>query len=235
MAKVIKMAEEIKKILDNTGKNKDSLSRNVIPIGLLLVVAFLFGSGLAESKNVVNSTKVPTVVLSPTPTIKVERSVEEIRKDISEKLEKIKNEKLSISPSLTPAATPTVGLAEDYSSYLDKMSEILADFGEVSITFSEVLSKYPDYSFKDIAALASYSTVLEMYYDKFKAIQPPLKFKNVHSKFLNSAKLIKDAMPILRQGIDEDNYNLINQASDKIETATRIIQEATKELEKIGQ
>lgn len=133
--------------LDGIGENKNSLSKNVLPIGLIIIAILLFRSSLAKSKNGIDNTKVTRIILSPTPTVKVEMSVEEIRESISQKLEKLKEERQKDTPLPTPTSISPQQIFQEIGTKGAKESSVTAlQQSDGSWVVTNIINDWPELS-----------------------------------------------------------------------------------------
>ncbi|MBI4990725.1 hypothetical protein HZB96_01370 [Candidatus Gottesmanbacteria bacterium] len=151
---------------------------------------------------------------------------------------------ITLIPTVQTEATPTITstptvittkrkLKENPSVYLyysTSMKEIFTEQSEASTELGNGLSKWPDLTDREIIALAANTVVLEQSYDKAVTITAPIELRATHQKYIKSYKLIKDAMPILRDGLDNNDGSLVTQASSKITQSGKLTKEANQEL-----
>ncbi len=58
---------------------------------------------------------------------------------------------------------------------------------------------------------------------------------SVHQKWIKALELYKQSVPILNEGIDNFDVDLIKKASALVEEGNKLTNEATKELEEIAE
>lgn len=124
-------------------KQKINIYQKVGAIVLVWIVYFLLISSFKSNsnnklKNREVSTIAPTVVLSPVPTVKEERSVEEIRKSISEEIEKLKEEESKDQLS-ADEVSPTV--SQKIRPQIEVTSVIVKDIGKKYRYFFDIRNK----------------------------------------------------------------------------------------------
>lgn len=137
------------------------------------------------------------------------------------------------STTQSPSLSPKLNLKEDPQKYIDyssKMEEIFDSQTRASTDLSALLGKWPDLTDSEVISLVADTVVLEQGYDKALAITSPRELISTHSKYLQAYRLVKTAMPIFREGLDNQDATLIEEFSAKMSEATKITQEATQEL-----
>lgn len=143
-------------------KQKNSILQKIGTIALVWFVYFLFvhnfkDNWIKPNENQI-SNAVPTIVLSPTPTVKAEKTVEEIREDISQKVEKIKNEKLSNQLS-TDEISPTV--SQKTRPQIEVTSVIIKDIGKKYRYFFDIRNK-GKYPFAGSISISLYTSSMKL-------------------------------------------------------------------------
>lgn len=133
-----------------------------------------------------------------------------------------------------PEEKKNVNLKEDpenYQNYADTMGELFQNQVDASNTVAQLLQKYPNLTNSEVIKLAAATVVLEGMYEEARKVDAPQELEGIHAQYLASYKLMEDAMPLLRDGLDNQSTSLINQATAKINEAVEIQGKANKELE----
>ncbi len=135
--------------------------------------------------------------------------------------------------SSSPTAIPKPSLQAEPQKYID-YSKSLASFFDDTNKFNtelvDLLGKYPNLTDDDRINLAKDTIIMEKAYDRILAIKPPPELLKTHQKYLSGYQLIKGSMPILRNALDNNNQDLLNQATAKIAEASKLISQANDEV-----
>lgn len=129
-------------------------------------------------------------------------------------------------------------LGEDESKpeeekYLNAVAIYSQGAAEASGVIAELLGTWPAWSDNDVLMIAAATLSIENTYDLFKELSPPKKFASVHQKLLKGTKLAADAMPILRESVDNADAALMAKYTEMTKQATKLINEAVAEMEKL--
>lgn len=87
----------------------------------------------------------------------------------------------------------------------------------------------------EVIELAAATLVIENEYDSFSKNEPPEKYQKYHELYLSSLKKHKEAMPILREGIDNLDVDKVNEAGAIMTEANNILTESRRELDRVKQ
>lgn len=194
---------------------KNSFSKKV-KVGLLVIlwifVIILMASNSSDETKVNPQTETqaetPAVSIQPIPSVETQ---------------------VEAKPSI-----PALNLKHDpsfYIEYAEKMKKIFEEQAKYSTSAGQIMSKWPNLTSGDIIDLAAATVILEGEYDKVVAITPPEELASSHKKYVASYKLLKEAMPLYRKGLDSLDSVIINQATVKINQATILNKQATEELD----
>lgn len=123
--------------------------------------------------------------------------------------------------------------ALEITEYASKMGEIANDLSKSSYALANSMSIFPYWSEEEIILIAMHTVILEGLYDRAKKVVLPQKFSLVHQKYLSAFKLFRDAMPIMRTGIDNLNSVLIDKSTNMFLQATTIMEQANVELKNL--
>ncbi|MDP3954846.1 MAG: hypothetical protein Q8Q15_00595 [bacterium] len=145
---------------------------------------------------------------------------------------------LSSSPTPISTTVPTLTIqpkqfSEDpikYMEYSQKLQSFFDESSKEGTALLEGLEKWPNLTWDETVELAAATVVLENSYDSLLAIVPPEELVATHQKYLDSYLFIKDAMPILRSGLDNKDESLVEQATLKLKQSSKLTAEANQEI-----
>jgi len=137
------------------------------------------------------------------------------------------------TPTNTQASTDTVAGEDEYKNSMatitNDVSESLfyiADFSENNLT--------PGLWDEDeIYDLELYTATIEFAYDDAGILDVPEKYEEFHAVFLQALEKYAEAMPLLRDGIDELDVDMIEEAAEIIEEGNVLLDQSAIMLEQI--
>lgn len=142
-------------------------------------------------------------------------------------------EKESTSPMTIREEGNQEAVSEEDMQIIEYLTTALghtANCSEAYRTISDLSSTWLYWTDEDVIKFAAATIVIENAYSSVNKLTPPSDLRGIHDKLLFGLKQGHDAMPILREGIDEMNADKISQASEVIASGTEPIAEATKML-----
>jgi glucodextranase-like protein len=110
----------------------------------------------------------------------------------------------------------------------DSLTKAFSTIGPIFLNKSDVST----WSQTDKIQVAGYSVVIEQSYEAGKEIIPPKEFQQVHSLWLQALKKYANAMPLMRQALDERNAAKLNRATQLISEGQTLLEKSTAEIQK---
>lgn len=126
-------------------------------------------------------------------------------------------------------------ITETDKSYLDKLSVILVNIGELSMSVSALTLQKNNsdlWTQEDYLALDKKMAKMKSLYDEVEKLQAPEKFKEIHSLCLNASKKSLDALRLLKIGVSMRDANKILEAAILMYDGSIMFEQVKKEGEK---
>ncbi len=119
------------------------------------------------------------------------------------------------------------------------MSKIMENLLESGQYCSDLLTKKPlgpkYWTQEEIYLFAMHTLVIEMSYDEAKKVEVPTGFESIQREILEGLRKYAQAMPLLREGLDEMNNTKLNMANTLIGEGSNNLNRGTDMLyEKMG-
>jgi hypothetical protein len=140
---------------------------------------------------------------------------------------------LSTAPFAVNEAHAQVGLTAEEEAYADEVIRITETMSD-SFNQLAVLMNNPQFGDVDWTInVAAQFAVWHVSYDEALALSPPPAFADMHTLFVNAMRLYSEASTDAATGIDALDVDLINQAVDKMDEASFLLDLASEEIDAI--
>lgn len=143
-----------------------------------------------------------------------------------------------------PIPTPTIEEVEstdlpsskktEVADYAEQATQVIKIVDDAFNVIGGVLEKWPELSSDDVYTLATATVIVEETYNSFQTLRPPEVMVSNYQKLLHALQLCNDAMPILREGLDNSDKKLINKGKKTLLEANKLLQEGTEEMQTIA-
>ena len=135
-----------------------------------------------------------------------------------------------ISSSLITAETQQETLAEtcaiDEQYYLTSISKTSYTLNRMITELEGLLLNPQIYNYEWTNKVAVQFAVIRTGYEKTTQLIPPACLVDVHNKFILGMDYLNEMTYLLTEGIDNANYDLIEEANGKLNEGARLISEA---------
>lgn len=128
----------------------------------------------------------------------------------------------------TPTPNPAAAYRAFFTDTMGNLSAAMTEFGDLNNRAGQDPSLFTDQSW--ILNVAAQTVIIEEESQRlidYPLNNVPLSVLEAHAKFVEAATLLRDSMPIYREGVDTRNPELITTASEMAQEANNLISEAT--------
>ncbi len=117
----------------------------------------------------------------------------------------------------------------DEENYRSLMQDNAAGFGQALTALGELSGDY-EYTDDWNTKAAVQITLIRMYVEEAREIEPPERFKEVHATFLRGMEKYEESMDWLVEGVDELDIDKIEKAAKLMEEGNTYIEQATDKI-----
>lgn len=131
------------------------------------------------------------------------------------------------APSSPSSSTELPALSSEELNYIDALHNNAATVANALKEFT-VLMKNPQIGNDEWTIdVAAQLVIIQFAYDEAIQMNPPESMAHIHYKYIQGMSNLNDATDLITSGIDNLDSSKIRQATNKIESGTQYIEEAT--------